>query len=1090
MHSNHETYADLIWSVADLLRGHYRQPEYGKIILPFIVLRRLDCALAPTKAAVLAKAVELKDSHLSDDIKDRMLRTVSGTSFYNTSELDFGKLLSDSDHLATNLRSYVGAFSPDLAKVLEKYRFDEQIARLDEVGLLYVVTAKFAQIDLHPDVVDNQQMGYVFEELIRKFSEISNETTGEHFTPREVIRLMVNLLMSPDDPDLMTPGIIREVYDPACGTGGMLSASEEYIKGYNAKATVKVSGQELNPESWAICRSDMLLRGQDPSKIAFGNSFTQDGHLGETFDYLMANPPFGVEWKKVQTQIMDEANNLGWAGRFGAGTPRINDGSFLFLQHMISKMKPVEQGGSRIAIIFNGSPLFTGAAGSGESEIRRWILENDWLEAIVALPDQLFYNTGIPTYFWILSNRKVPVLKDKVVLLNAREHWTKMRKSLGDKRKLITDDQIAEVTSIYKDALAIAADEGHEHHAKVKVFPRHVFGYQRITVERPLRWRFEVTEETASAVATAKVVANFEQRDVLLATLRSLAGTACGTKLEFVKRLDAALAEQNLSKLPAPVERAIWVEVAVSDPAGQLQTDRKDNPLPDPDLRNNENIPLTSMHSTPDQLEVEIEEYMKQAVLPYFPEAWVDNSKTKIGYEIPPMLFLATRWKDPFEPLGKVVRQVTPRSVTRKAELQLPILRIGDLQLVDFASELSEFPALGELLTPCSGGEIVGRPGNWRLLPDGFGSALTPLKVLRPLRHSGRVLCEWLNSAKINEYVREPWLPTTVPVPITAIMDQELNRLTEDLHDGRRSLRRTTSRILPNIFNEFINDTEGIRRATKSLASEAHLIDELVRPIEDPLWRAEWSYPYHIAALARQYRIAATPDVQRDGVLKLGEGVARILGIVALALEIRRRGSFSSKLRSYFRIGASFGTWLKIVKQLVEADAVPEFPELSSTLNPGGAYEMLHQIQNFRNVSHHAHGVPSHYQIKNEVAQLEPILMASLESVSWLSGIRWELVDQCHFLGNGNNQLIGELLRGSHPDWEPFSRLSIEQLTPNRIYVRSPSSSDPIDLWPIASGEFCTECDKRELFLLDKVTQNGLVLRSLKGHLIDRDFRW
>ncbi|MBG0816062.1 class I SAM-dependent DNA methyltransferase [Planomonospora sp. ID82291] len=635
MSDNHQKYADFIWSVADLLRGDYRQSEYGKVILPFTVLRRLDCVLASAKGAVLAKAKELKGSGLPEGAKDRMLRNASGVSFYNTSGFDFGKLTGDADNVAVNLRSYIGGFSPGAVEVLEKYRFDEQITRLDEAGLLWLVLGKFAEIDLHPKRVDNHQMGYVFEELIRKFSEISNETAGEHFTPREVIRLMVNLLMAPDDEDVMTPGIVRTVYDPACGTGGILSAAEEYITRYNAKATVKVFGQELNPESWAICRSDMMLKGQDPSQIILGNSFTLRGHEGRRFDYLMANPPFGVEWKKVQKQVEDERDDLGWAGRFGAGTPRINDGSFLFLQHMISHMKPVEQGGSRLAIVFNGSPLFTGAAGSGESEIRRWILENDWLEAIVALPDQLFYNTGISTYFWILSNRKAPALKDKVILLDARECWTRMRKSLGDKRKIVPDDQITELTAVYKDALAVAADPEHEHHAKVKVFPRHAFGYQRITVERPLRQRFEVTGETADAVAEAKAVARFGQRDALLAALRSLSGTVCGTKLEFAGRLDAALAEQGLSKLPAPVEKAVWAEVAVSDPEGQLQTDKKNRPLPDPDLRDNENVPLTSMHSTPAELEAEIEDYLKREVLPHVPDAWVDHSKTKVGFEIP-----------------------------------------------------------------------------------------------------------------------------------------------------------------------------------------------------------------------------------------------------------------------------------------------------------------------------------------------------------------------------------------------------------------------------------------------------------------------
>jgi type I restriction enzyme M protein len=628
----HQELAGFIWSVADLLRGDYKQSEYGKVILPFTVLRRLDCVLDETKDEVLKQAKLLfgKVANVEPILKD-----VAGQSFYNTSELDFGGLLGDSDNVARNVRFYISKFSPGAAEVLEHFRFNDQITRLDEAGLLYLVTAKFAEVDLHPDVVDNQQMGYLYEELIRKFSELSNETAGEHFTPREVIRLMVNLLLIPDDADLTVPGVIRTVFDPACGTGGILTETDEHIRRYNKHATVKAYGQELNPESYAVCRSDLMLKGQDPENIKLGNSFSADQHPGRRFDYMLSNPPFGVEWKKVQKAVEDERDNRGWNGRFGAGTPRINDGSLLFLQHMISKMKPVDQGGSRIAIVFNGSPLFTGAAGSGESEIRRWILEQDWLEAIVALPDQLFYNTGISAYFWILSNRKAPALKEKVILLDGREHWKKMRKSKGDKRKHVDDDQIADLTEIYRDALTIAADENHPHHAKVKVFPRHAFGYQRITVERHLRQRFELTEETLTEIAEAKPILKYADRDALLDALKPLIGTSAGQKAEFSMRLFEAYANAGITVPPTTVEKAIWKAVAISDPEGELQTDRKNNPLPDPDLRDYENVPLTTMHAPESQLRAEIDDYMEREVLPHVRNAWVDHTKTKMGFEIP-----------------------------------------------------------------------------------------------------------------------------------------------------------------------------------------------------------------------------------------------------------------------------------------------------------------------------------------------------------------------------------------------------------------------------------------------------------------------
>lgn len=611
-----------IWSVADLLRGDYKQSEYGKVILPLTVLRRLDCVLEPTKPAVLAKVDQLGGQ--VGNVQP-ILRRAAKQEFYNTSKLDFRGLLADPEHIAQSLRLYIDAFSPGAVEVLDKYGFDNQITKLDDAGLLYQVVARFADIDLHPDVVSNVEMGYVFEELVRKFSEAGNETAGEHFTPREVIRLMVNLLLADEADTLATPGIVKTLYDPACGTGGMLSTAEDWVRQHNDAARLELFGQELNGETYAICRSDMMLKGHNAQNIAYGNSFSQDAHQGKTFDYMLANPPFGVEWKKVQSFIEAEAAR-GHAGRFGAGTPRINDGSLLFLQHMISKMKALSEGGSRLAIVFNGSPLFTGAAGSGESEIRRWILENDWLEGIVALPDQLFYNTGISTYFWILSNRKRPERKGKVVLLDARDQWVKMRKSLGDKRKQIDDQQIEQITRWYADALEIAAAPDDDAPPRVKVFPTTAFGYQRITVERPLRLRFEVTDDAIATVQASKPFRALATDDAarVLAALESLRDADGVTRAAFTRALTAALREHGAS-LGAPLLKAVWAAVSVADPDGELQTDRKGNPLPDPDLRDNENVPLGE----------DVDQYLARDVLPHVPDAWIDHTKTKVGYEIP-----------------------------------------------------------------------------------------------------------------------------------------------------------------------------------------------------------------------------------------------------------------------------------------------------------------------------------------------------------------------------------------------------------------------------------------------------------------------
>ena len=612
-----------IWSVADLLRGDYKQSEYGKVILPLTVLRRLDCVLEPTKPAVLAKVDSLKGSGAGN--VDPMLRRAAKQEFYNVSPLDFRGLLADPDHIARSLRLYIDAFSPGAVEVLEKYGFDAQITRLDEAGLLYQVAARFADVDLHPHAVSNLEMGYVFEELIRKFSELGNETAGEHFTPREVIRLMVNLLLADESDTLATPGIVKTLYDPACGTGGMLSTAEDWVRSHNDAARLELFGQELNGETYAICRSDMMLKGHNAANIAFGNSFSHDAHADKHFDYMLANPPFGVEWKKVQSFVEAEAAR-GHAGRFGAGTPRINDGSLLFLQHMLAKMKPVSEGGSRLAIVFNGSPLFTGAAGSGESEIRRWILENDWLEGIVALPDQLFYNTGISTYFWILSNRKRPEHRGTVVLLDARDQFTKMRKSLGDKRKEISDEQIAQVTRWYADALELASDEPADGPARVKVFPTTAFGYQRITVERPLRLRFVVSDDAVDAVRASKPFRALPPDDAarVVDALESLREADGATRKAFERALTAAL-ESRGAAIGAALLKVIWAAVSVPDSDGELQADRHGHPLPDPDLRDNENVPLGE----------DVGEYLAREVLPHVPDAWIDHTKTKVGYEIP-----------------------------------------------------------------------------------------------------------------------------------------------------------------------------------------------------------------------------------------------------------------------------------------------------------------------------------------------------------------------------------------------------------------------------------------------------------------------
>ena len=627
----------LIWAIAETLRGDYTPSEFGRVTLPFVLLRRLDAVLAPTKDAVLAEYDRFKDRVQK---LDPILERAAGQKFYNTSRFTFDALLADPEGIAANLRNYINGFSPQARSTFERFDVHEQINRLAERDLLYSLLGRFKDVDLHPDAVTNLEMGYIFEELIRRFAEQSNETAGEHFTPREVIQLMVDLLFVDDNADLTRKGIVRTLYDPTCGTGGMLSVAEEYLRQLNPAARLQLFGQELNDETYAICQSDMMVKGYDPSNIKSGNSFTRDGFEGRRFDYFLANPPYGVEWKKVEAAIRAEHETKGDEGRFGAGLPRVSDGSFLFLQHMISKWKPVAEGGSRLAIVFNGSPLFTGGAGSGESEIRRWIVERDWLEAVVALPDQLFYNTGINTYIWVLTNRKPAERRGKAQLIDATSDrfYRKMRKSLGNKRNEIARAGRDEIVRIY--GAFVAGPHS-------RVFANRDFGYRRVTVERPLRVYYQATPEGVAAALTGKAALKFlsatpegglegfesprKREEDLRAAIDAALSAPADDAEAAGRKLDAALERVGLNA-PKPVRKAIVESLAVRDEAAPVARDGKGNPVPDPELRDYEDVPLSD----------DVDAYMEREVLPHVPDAWVnatvvdarDKGVGKVGYEI------------------------------------------------------------------------------------------------------------------------------------------------------------------------------------------------------------------------------------------------------------------------------------------------------------------------------------------------------------------------------------------------------------------------------------------------------------------------
>ena len=666
---HHSQLANFIWSICNLLRGPYKRNEYRKVILPLTVLRRFDCLLAPTKARVLARHSKIKAK--PETVVRSLLEKITGRPFYNLSKLDFPRLLDDPNQLAPNLNAYINGYSKNVREVMENFAFDQQIARMAEKNLLYEVVKKFAAVDLSPEHVDNVQMGYVFEELIRIGAEQSNEEAGEHFTPREVIRLIVNLLLSPER-DLRKSYVVKTIYDPACGTGGMLSVAEKYIRDLNAQADPHLFGQDWNDESWAVCKADMLIKGEDADNIVLGDTFTRDGFDRDaegrkrTFDYMLANPPFGVEWKQQQKDIRREADTLGYEGRFGAGLPRINDGSLLFLQHMLAKMRAPKDGGSRIGIVFNGSPLFTGDAGSGESNIRQWIIENDWLEAVVSLPDQLFYNTGISTYIWVLGNRKKPRRKGKVQLIDARRFYVKMPKSLGNKRNKLGDpsdrpgerDQIGEITRIFgnfkhgetrsfTEEDPITRQPVEKTRVVSKVFDTADFGFHKITVERPLRLNFQATLERVARIenergfvklatsnkknekARLAEIAEGKQRQAairkLLADFAARNGDAVyKDRSAFLTDLREADCSANV-RLTAAELRVVLAALGERDETAEICRDRHGNPEPDSELRDTESVPLKES----------IQAYFEREVLPHVPDAWIDESKTKIGYEIP-----------------------------------------------------------------------------------------------------------------------------------------------------------------------------------------------------------------------------------------------------------------------------------------------------------------------------------------------------------------------------------------------------------------------------------------------------------------------
>ena len=621
---DHNYFANLIWQIADLLRGPYRPPQYERVMLPMTVLRRFDCVLTPTKSKVLEEFDRHKSRFEGEALESR-LNLAAGQRFHNRSPLDFGRLKGDPDNIERHLVSYINGFSKNVRDIFEFFEFENEIERMREANILYLVASKFADVDLHPDIVLNEQMGFIFENLIRRFNELANETAGDHFTPREVIRLMVSILFIEDDPLLAMPGTVRKLLDPACGTGGMLAEAQNYLRHHHDAAQLFVYGQDYNKRAFATAASDMLMKQVDHNgggdNIRFGDSLTEDQFPVERFDYFLTNPPFGVDWKKQQKEIKQEHEQRGFDGPFGAGLPRVSDGSLLFLQHMWHKREPVRldehKHGSRLAIVLSGSPLFAGSAGSGESNIRKWFIENDWLEAIIALPEQMFYNTGIGTFIWIVTNRKERKRKGKVQLLDAREMWTaggseNNKRSLGDKRRHLSNDQIDEIVRLYGCF---------EENNRSKLFDNADFGYTRITVEQPLRLHYQMTLENKARFLDAcpHLLDDVQVIDQTLGRKPQRDWNAVWRDIEKVLHVNGSRWKASEKKL----FRDVFTE---TDPEAEpvASSGRKGGWEPDSELREFENVPLKT----------DIDTYFEQEVRPHVPDAWMERDKDKVGYEI------------------------------------------------------------------------------------------------------------------------------------------------------------------------------------------------------------------------------------------------------------------------------------------------------------------------------------------------------------------------------------------------------------------------------------------------------------------------
>lgn len=1026
--------AGLIWSVANLLRGAYRPSDSGRILISFTVLRRLDCLLG-------------------DD----------GSPF--KPHAPAGEITADA------VRHYLMAFPPEVDEAFLRYGFPTYLDRLQNDGLLGRLVHVFAGLDLGREVVSDRDMGELFNDLLRRVVELSPSASGEHLTSPDVARLMARLLLAADTAAVQAPGRPLDVLDPACGTGGLLKAVEEEATRLNPEVDLSIKGQERSPADWALCRMWTILSGRDLDDVQLGNIFTEDRYADARFDCIIASPPFGVGWRNWADAVRAEHQHSGPSGRFGAGLPRTSDSSLLYLQHALAKMKPT---GSRIAFLSTAASMWSGAAGSGESEIRRWIIENDWLEAIVALPTGVHYGTSIQTYVWTLTNRKPADRQGKVVLVDARDTVLPVRRPIGSKNRYLSVEQIEDIVLAHREASSDALPSDHHLHGKVRVLRNEELGYREILVEEPLRLRFELTDASLVRLAANRTIVKKLGADKVVNALRPIVGSVWGDEDAALTSIGRALTEGGApATSPAFLRKVLRNHMWVRDLHGAVV--RQDGqPEPDPELRRTVQFPL---NADPDR-------YFRDKVLPESPDAWLDHSWTRVGYAISTSSFSQPSLDVGFVALSEYASLVTTSAERDVVDNQVRYLRAEDLHVVEVAVELPDVPDSAPRLTPCRGGDLVGRHGNWRLLPADFGEAVTSLFVLRIRKGGGRALGEWLNSRNdLNRIHVAGRDLDALLVPADLIDDDQVDNLLEEVQRGRRALRQATADLLPNVFIGGQRDMAALREEMRATAAQARLVGELVRPLVDPVGQAEWTYPFHVAALARWYRIATQPAERRDALLKLGEGIARVVGVLALS-ELLRDGRMSRKLRQEFYGGASFGTWLNLVDKFMGGVDAPRMRELAELRANEELRRALDEIRVFRNSTHHAHGVRVGHELEAEVDRLEPRVMTALTLANWLSGMQWESVDLCAYLDQNSYRLSGKRLRGSHPSWEPFERSSTYPVRPGRVYTGTTALGEPVDLWPLAVVELCTKCAAHELFLINEVRRGDVVLRSLEEHTI------